>query len=385
MTVLGGGSTRHLNPRTVYDQLLDHDALTRDQICELTGLTRVAASASVNLLVERGLALPVRESPAGRTGTGGPAARRYALTPTAGYVVAADIRHGNVTVAAADLTGRLAAKIRLPFDEPDDAASMLHNAVASCLELADAGLDRLRRVVLGSPGVIDPRTGDFAFAYQLPTWKHTITADLRHSLGRPVVFENDVNLAAMAEARFGHRGVAQLVFALIDDGLGLGLVLGGRLRRGRHGWAGEIGYLPAPMPPGHVPVPGTTNSVHQLACTDAISVLAEQHGFGTDAAAAMTAALASGASGDAFLDEVARRVAIVVSAACLLVDPSVLVLDGRYLVAGGEPFLDRLRVAVARLAPTPAALALAGVHDEPILRGALQIALDDARDTLFAG
>jgi predicted NBD/HSP70 family sugar kinase len=386
MSVLSFTPVRHLNPRAVYDQLLGHDALTRDQLAELTGLTRVAASASVELLIARGLALPV-EAPSGHPR--GPAGRCYALTPTAGYVVAADIRHRHVRLAAADLTGQVAATLELPFDEPDDVASMLHDAVTDCLALAGTEPDRLRRVVIGSPGVIDPRTGDFAFADLFPTWKHTLTADLRHRLGRPVVFENDVNLAAMAEARFGQgRDVAHLVFALMDHGLGLGLVLNGRLRRGRNGWAGEIGYLLAPMPDGCVEVPGLQRSLHQLASTPAIAALARTSGLGDDPVVAVQAASGNSAgrnsAGGSFLDEIARRVAIVVSHACLLVDPSVVVIDGPALVAGGEPLLERIRIAAAKISPTPARLAFAQVHDDPILRGALQTALDDARDTLFA-
>jgi len=375
-------NARHLNPRAVYDQLLDHDALTRDQLSHLTGLTRVAASASVEHLVERGLALAADRS----AGRGGPAARRYSLTPTAGYVVGADITHGNVTVAAADLTGRVAATIRRPFEDPDDAAAVLSQAVASCLREADAEPARLRRVVLGSPGVIDPGTGEFAFANILPTWKTTVTAELRRQLRRPVVFENDVNLAAMAEARFGRgRGVPHLVFAWFGGGIGLGLVLNGRLYRGRKGWAGEIGYLPAPMPKAHVEVEGMPRSLHQLASAVAISALAEAHGLDADPSVAVVAAAQAGAAGEAFLREVARRVAMVTSAAALLVDPSVLVLSGGYVTAGGEPLLARVRDEMARISPTPAPIALAAVHDDPILRGALQTALDDARDALFNG
>lgn len=386
MTPLDAAFSRHLNPRAVYDQLLDHRDLTRDELAMRTGLTRVAASASVEQLVARGLAMPV--TPAAEQGTpvaaqSGPAARRYALRPTAGYVVAADIRHGRLTMAAADLTGELVAKMQLPFGDPDDAATLLRRGVADVLHEAGTGLDRLRRVVLGSPGVIEPRSGEFAFATRLPTWKHTITDELRQSLGRPVVFENDVNLAAMAEAHFG-CGARDLVFALFGDGLGLGLVLNGHLHRGRHGWAGEIGFLPAPPPQRQAVVDGMRDSVHQLASAPAIGVLGEAHGFGSDAVTAITRALEAGQLGRAFLDEVARRVALIVSHACLLIDPAVLVLGGAFVYAGGEQLIDLVRREVAAISPTPVRLVLPSVREDAVLRGALQTALEDARDTLFA-
>jgi predicted NBD/HSP70 family sugar kinase len=373
---------RNPNPRAIYDQLLAHDSLTRGQLSALTGLTRVAASASVEQLVEAGLAFAPESR---RGGSGGPAGRSYALTPTAGYVVGAHIRQGGLTIATADLTGQIRAQLQLPFDEPNDAASMLHDAVTSCLGMAGAGLEKLRRVVLGSPGVIDPNTGEFAFATVLPTWKRTLTAELRRRLDRPVVFENDVNLAAMAEARLGAgRGVPHLALAWMDAGLGLGLVLNGRLYRGRSGWAGELGYMPAPMPPSHISVPGLPGGMHQLASAAAVAALAEHVGLGADAATAVRLAMDAGTAGEEFLDDVARRVAVVVTAICLVADPSVLVVDGSYIVAGGEPLLARVQQRVSEMSPTPVRLALAQVRDNAILRGAVQTALDDARDGLFA-
>ena len=102
---------RNLNPRAIYDQLLAHDSLTRGQLSALTGLTRVAASASVEHLVEAGLAFALESRCGGR---GGPADRSYALTPTAGYVVGAHIRQGGLTIATADLTGQICAQLQLP-------------------------------------------------------------------------------------------------------------------------------------------------------------------------------------------------------------------------------------------------------------------------------
>lgn len=375
MTTLLAAKGRHLHPRAVYDQLLHHTALTRDEIADLTGLSRVAASASVDVLVERGLAVPAAGHGAG------PAAKRFSLTPTAGFVIGADIRHRAMTIAAADLTGHVAARTRVSFDTPDDAADVLERAVRECLASAGTDVARLRRVVLGSPGVIDPVTGEFAWAQMLPSWKRTVTGELRDRLGRPVVFENDVNLAAMAEARFGcGKGVDHLAFAWFEVGVGLGLVLNGRLRRGRSGWAGEIAFMPAPLPPGHVDVDGMRNALHQLASGPAISALAARSGLDDDPATAIANAVARG--DDAFLREVARRVAHVVSTVAVLVDPSVLAIDG-YVAAGGEDLLGMIRDEVEKIAPVPTPIVFATVRDDPILRGALQTALDDARDELF--
>ena len=63
--------------------------------------------------------------------------------------------------------------------------------------------ESLRAFVIGTPGVLDPRTGDPRLAVNLPAWHEGVLDALRSDLGRPVTLENDVNLAAMAERAVG--------------------------------------------------------------------------------------------------------------------------------------------------------------------------------------
>jgi predicted NBD/HSP70 family sugar kinase len=105
--------------------------------------------------------------------------------------------------------------------------------------------------VIGTPGVLDPRTGDLRLAVNLPAWHEGVHDALRADLGRPVTIENDVNLAAMAERAAGAaQGTDDFVLVWIGVGLGLATILG----RLTAAWAGrsEISYLPVPR----VPAPG---------------------------------------------------------------------------------------------------------------------------------
>src|SRR5438552_3569059 len=82
----------------------------------------------------------------------------------------------------------------------------INDRAALELLLARGPIQRVRRVVLGTPGLVDPNTGDLSFAFDLPRWQRGLLPKLRADLKRPVVFENDVNLAAVAEA---HAGAAK--------------------------------------------------------------------------------------------------------------------------------------------------------------------------------
>ncbi len=104
----------------------------------------------------------------------------------------------------------------------------------------------LRKTVVGIPSVVSPSTGLASLSPHL-----AIPADRRSprcsraALPCPVVVENDVNLAAFAEATPAKDSISDsLAFIAFGTGVGMGLVIGGTLFRGYHGRAGELGFLP---------------------------------------------------------------------------------------------------------------------------------------------
>src|SRR5262249_61695069 len=99
-------------------------------------------------------------------------------------------------------------------------AGSVRAAISQAGESAGIGLSSLSAVVIGSPGVLDPRTGDPRLAVNLPTWHEGVLDGLREVLHTPVVIENDLNLAAMAERADG-AAARQDDFAFVWLGRGL--------------------------------------------------------------------------------------------------------------------------------------------------------------------
>jgi len=109
-----------------------------------------------------------------------------------------------------------------------------------------AGGQELAGVGVGAPGVVDPADGTVRSAPNLPGWMEPfgMSAALSESLGgTPVEVDNDVNVGTLAEHRMGAgRGAENLLGVFVGTGVGAGLILGGELRRGPTGAAGEIGH-----------------------------------------------------------------------------------------------------------------------------------------------
>lgn len=77
-----------------------------------------------------------------------------------------------------------------------------------------------------------------------------VSAELSKRLGCRVVVENDATAAALAELHQGHgRTHMSFVMVTLGTGIGGGVVIDGHLRRGHHGFAGEIGHTPVDRSP----------------------------------------------------------------------------------------------------------------------------------------
>jgi predicted NBD/HSP70 family sugar kinase len=381
---------RVLNDRAALDLLLRGEMLTRSQISEYTGVSKVTVSQMLARLEERGLVAVVGE----QAGNRGPNAALYSVVPSSAYVAGLYMESDLVAAAVADVTGRRIADVSVNPSGADDPVDLVRGVVERACASAGVDVARLSALVIGSPGVVDPRTGDPRLAVNLPAWHEGALDALRGVLHKPVMIENDVNLAAMAERAAGAAaGADDFVLVWLGGGLGLATILGGQLHRGTAGAAGEIGYLPvhgAPQPSDIThPLRG---GLQFLAGGAAVRALAASHGFPAPTAAqavqaAVSAAAISGtqtAAAAAFLDELAERVAVGVASVCVVLDPGLVVLGGEVGRAGGAALASRVAAGVARICPARPRVVPTGVPGEPVLRGAMLAAVEQARAALLA-
>src|SRR5690606_8652971 len=113
--------------------------------------------------------------------------------------------------------------------------------------LQGAGIPRsqLLGVGMSMPGLIDIRHGhNLTYLYE-GTDGQSLKAAIAHRLGKPVHLTNDVKNAAVAELKFGYaRDKKDVLVILMDWGIGLGIIMDGKLRNGTNGFSGEIGHIP---------------------------------------------------------------------------------------------------------------------------------------------
>ncbi|MDF2707785.1 MAG: hypothetical protein K0R62_3437 [Nonomuraea muscovyensis] len=384
---------RRLNDRSALELLLSEGPLTRAELGARTGLSKVTAGQLLSRLEERGLVEVAGERAGGR----GPNAALYGVVPSSAHVAGLEVLPDAITVGVADITGRVVVEVVVDPAGHEDPVAAVHEAVRRACASADITLARLRSFVIGTRGVVDPGTGDVRFSYDLPAWHTGVLASLRRTLGASVTIENDVNLVALAEHRYGAAaGQDDFVVVWAGVGQGLGVLLGGRLHRGISGGAGEIGWLPVPGEPLPADVSRPQSGSYQrLIGHEAVLRLASEHGLSTvgssggergparsSAAELVGAAVAGGRAG--FLDALAARLAVAVAAVTVVLDPGLIVLAGDIGRAGGPDLADRVERSVAKVCPGRPSVVTTGLTGNAVLRGALVAALEQAREQVFS-
>lgn len=327
----------------------------------------------------------------------------------AGHVLGVDVGPHKIVAMVADLAGDVVAEHRADTRGLDGHAVL--DAIVSVTARASADVPEtsLLSAAVGSPGLIDPRTGAVTLAPSIPGWDQIpIAGALRDRLACPVTVHNDVNLAVLAER---WRGVAasadNLVFLQWGARVGTGIMIDGQLHIGAAGAAGELGFLDLAAPDKEAADPraregdsSTTTmgpferqvgaaAVIELAiseaarCDDAeLLALMRAARADDDAALLFDAARAGSALAEQIIDTICARMAHGLAALQLILDPDLIVIGGG-LSRAGDPLLSAVDTHLRARTLAPPRLALSTLGDTAVVLGAVRSALSDVDDRVL--
>jgi N-acetylglucosamine repressor len=236
-------TSRAINRQVVLDLLLAHEPLSRADLARRLGMQRSAVSRIVQDLIDAGL---VREGSAGE-GERGRKPTLLHLDSRGRCAVAVDVRSTRTFVVLTDLVGHELSPVRSFLTDREPREFLLHLATEVLRLLSEhpqAG--RCQGVGVAFPGMLDWSGSTVVHAPALGWRNVPLKAPLTEALRLPVEMENAAKACAFAQvwkAR-GDNPPGGLVFVSVSDGVGVGLVVGGEILRGRHNVAGEFGHLP---------------------------------------------------------------------------------------------------------------------------------------------
>src|SRR5437660_10906996 len=153
-----------------------------------------------------------------------------------------DLGGTQVRVALARSDGRLVASIKTRTHLLPTAQAMVDWAAAAIDR--HRGGEKGRSITIASPGRIDVQRGVLVNPPNLPWQNVRLAAIMARATGAKVHLANDADMAGLGEFHHGAgRGTRNMVYITWSTGVGGGLIIDGKLHRGGHGAAGEIGHM----------------------------------------------------------------------------------------------------------------------------------------------
>ena len=370
---------KDLNERTVLEAIRSGSPISRAEISRRAGISKPTVSLALQSLLDAGLVRETEHEPDGPSY----GAVYFEPVPEAALVLGLDLGARFLRSALCDLTGEIRARRDVELGQPatDAALELATSLLGSLVEATGLDAALIDGVVVGVPGVVDAKTGAVRVTHLTDLEGRVFGEELSARIGLPVTLENDINLAAVGEHWLGvARGVDDFVFLSVGTGLGSGVVLRGELHRGHHGAAGEVDYALIGLEQEVDPSAAAVSVLAaRLACEHPGSVLASPF----DVRAIFTAARGGDELARAVVEQVARRIALHVSALAAVADVELIVLGGG-LGANGDLLLVPVRQLLPAWLPYPPRVEVSSLGEAAVLTGALAVGRQAALDNVFA-
>ncbi|WP_062137489.1 ROK family transcriptional regulator [Demequina aestuarii] len=370
-------SLREANSVRILDAVRQFGSITQVELSHATGLSPATVSTIVKDLLAAGTVETRHTIRSGRR------AQLVTLAHRAGLLIGLHVGERSLRVAISDSAFEFLDQREMPLPVDHRHDTTLDRAAMLISELVDglgSALSETLALAIAVPAPVNPATGAVAIPGILPGWEGVPIGEvLGRRLGRPVAVDNDANLGALGEMRFGAgRGMGSLLYVRASYGVGSGIVLSRELHRGVLGIAGEIGHTLVD-PHGHICRCGSRGCLNTVCGAQAL-VDSLRHSRGT---VTLTDVLDLAEAGDPGCQQVVidagGAIGSVVANTAVSFSPEVIIVGGE-LARAGKLFLEPIRESVRRRIPLAQSQTLevraAELGQRAELYGALALAAD---------
>jgi glucokinase len=221
---------------------------SKADLVRASGLSAPSVTNIVATLISTGLVETVGEGDS----TGGRPPDILRFKAEYGCVAGVEITRNVIRFLLADLSGQELSQSETPIEQSKSTPRHICRKIArelwQLLRQKRLSRNQLFSLAVGVPAIVNVDEGTVLAFTALRNWNRVpLGPMLERELNCPVLIDNDTNLAAQGEFHSGAaRGESDFVFITIDEGVGAGVFLNGRIYRGSQWSAGEIGYLRVP-------------------------------------------------------------------------------------------------------------------------------------------
>lgn len=259
--------TKEHNRNLVLRNLFDHEAISRAEIAQITGLTRTTVSELVCELMDQGL---VHEIGFGES-LGGKSPILLSLIPNSRYIIGVDLARERFLGTICNLRGEILLRTEQKVSDcnSDQALEALYQILD---QLVHSDFQPQVGIGIGTPGLVNTAEGLVVDAVNLD-WKNLPLSNLlTDRYKKPVFILNDSQAATLGEFTYGqvHPASQNLILINARHGIGSGIIINGKLFQGDGGGAGEIGHISVAPNSELVCRCGNTGCLETVASTHAV-------------------------------------------------------------------------------------------------------------------
>ena len=307
---------RTMNDRNALRLIISNGVLSRAQLGKISRMSKPTASLMVSRLENLGLIEPVGSI----SGSRGPTAITYGVRADSFTGVAINMELDRMEAVVVDPTGSRHPRVVVPIPKDRTPVGDVRIAVQHACEAAGISVERCSQVLIAIQGAVNEDADELDFTDTLPGWPNKgVSAQIEEATGWKATLDNDANLAAVAEREAGTAGNHEdFIYLWLGTGIGAGLDIERKTRRGASGSAGEVGYL-------EIPVTGLVHDPHARYFTDLLSDDGLMRLTETDSYPSSLDALAGS---EEYLLAYTQRLQLLVNPLVAILDPGLIILGG---------------------------------------------------------
>jgi predicted NBD/HSP70 family sugar kinase len=242
--VASSETAREINRDILLHAIHLHQPVSRADLARLTGLQPSTVSVIIGQLIEEEWVLPgaLGRLPRGRRPT-------FVTLNDRHVTLAIDLRPENANLAMVDINGKILSRDSVPLlaqsGSKTDVRKAIQNIARAVRPLRTACGDReFHGVGVSVSGRVDQKTHRLLFSPNVPWAQIDLHSELEKALETPIEMENAANACLFSERWFGNfGGAANIIVVSVSEGIGTGLLVDGRVVRGRDDMAGEFGHM----------------------------------------------------------------------------------------------------------------------------------------------
>jgi predicted NBD/HSP70 family sugar kinase len=244
--VASSETAREINREILLHAIHLHQPVSRADLARLSGLQPSTVSVIVGQLIDEGWVLPgtLGRLPRGRRPT-------FVTLNDQHVTMAIDLRPGKANLAVVDINGKILGRETVAYDikagsTAEEARTAIKHIAKAARSLHEAYGDRVfQGLGVSVSGRVDQKTHRLLFSPNAPWSQIDLHAELQRVLEAPIEMENAANACLFSERWFGNFSDAtNMLVVSVSEGIGAGMLVDGRVMRGRDDMAGEFGHMP---------------------------------------------------------------------------------------------------------------------------------------------